>query len=130
MLLNKRQKKLGKSLSQLTGIDIALAAQRVEVRPLSASKNIDITFGIYRRQDGQLVMGNKVEQLTGNKGILTVDDTEYKLTPGLEVLIVQKHSQPTQYNSNDYRVYKSLCAQRLIIPESGRCYLTTHYMEI
>ena len=33
----------------LTSIDRALTAQRVEARPLPPSKDIDITFGIYRR---------------------------------------------------------------------------------
>ena len=50
-------------------------------------------------------------QFNGNKKTLTVDDTEYKLTPGLEVLIMQKYPRLTQYNSNDYRAYKSLVAQ-------------------
>ena len=39
----------------LTDIDGALAAQRVDARP-PLSKITDTTFGIYRRQDGQLGM--------------------------------------------------------------------------
>ena len=46
-----------------------------------------------------------------NKKTLTVDNTKNKLTPGLEVLIVQKHLRPTQYNTNDYRAYYNLIAQ-------------------
>ena len=38
-------------------------------------------------------------------------NTEYKLTPGLLVLITNKHPCHIQYNSNDYKVYKSLVAQ-------------------
>ena len=55
-------------------------------------------------------MGNKVVQINGNKRALTVDDTEYNLTPGLEMLIVQKHPRAIQYN-NDYRTYKNLVVQ-------------------
>ena len=53
-------------------------------------------------------MGNNVVRLDVNEKTVTIDDTEYKLTPGLLVLITRKHPQPTQYNSNDYKVYKLL----------------------
>ena len=54
-----------------------IAAQCVDAK-LQSSKNDDTTFGICRRQDGQLAMGNKVVQVVnGNKGNLTVDGTEY-----------------------------------------------------
>ena len=56
-------------------------------------------------------MGNKIVQFDGNKKTLTVDDTEYKLSPGLEALVMLKHPRPTQFNSNDYQVYKSLVTQ-------------------
>ena len=59
----------------------------------------------------QLGMGNKVVRLDINGKTLLVDDTEYKLTPGLLVLITSKHPRLTQYNSNDYKVYKPLVAQ-------------------
>ena len=95
---------------KITDIDGALTAQRVEARsPLS--KNTDTAFGVYKRQDGQLIMGNKVVQFDGNKKTLTVDDTGYKLSPGLEALIMLKDPRPTQYNSNDYKAYKSVVAQ-------------------
>ena len=41
----------------------------------------------------------------------SADDTEYKLTPGLFVLIPKKHPRAGQWNSNDYQVYKSRVAQ-------------------
>ena len=46
-------------------------------------KNTDTTFGMHKKQDGQLGMGNKAVQLDEN--------TEYKLTPGLQALIALKH---------------------------------------
>ena len=104
------RKELEPMKKTLTEIDGALTAQRVDAKQ-QPSKYVDTTFGIYKRQDGQVVMGNKKAQINGNKKTLTGDGTDYKLTPCLEVLIVQKHPRPTQYDSNDYRVYKSLCAQ-------------------
>ena len=60
-------------------------------------------------EDGQLSMGIKAVQLKGNT--LIVDDTEYKLTPGLHALITLKQPLSTQWNSNDYQAYKKLVAQ-------------------
>ena len=94
----------------LTDIDGALTAQRVDAKP-HPCKNVATTFGIYMRQDGKLAIGNEVVQINRNKRTLSVDDTEYDFTPGLHALIMSKHPLPTQYDSNDYRVYKSLCAQ-------------------
>ena len=76
----------------LTDIDGALIAQRVQApskTPLN--KNTDTTFGIHRRQDGQLGIGNKVVRLDENGKTLSVDDTGYKLTPGVFVLITKKY---------------------------------------
>ena len=56
-------------------------------------------------------MGSKVLRFDGNKMILTVDDTMYKLTPGLVELISSKHPRPDQWKPNDYQVYKSRVAQ-------------------
>ena len=56
-------------------------------------------------------MGNKVVRLGANAKTLCVDDTEYKLTPGLLVLITNKHPRPEQLKTSDYIVYKSLAAQ-------------------
>ena len=44
-------------------------------------------------------MGNKVVQFDGNGKTLIVDDTVYKITPGLKALIMLKHPRPTQFNS-------------------------------
>ena len=99
----------------LTAIDGALTAQRVEAHsktPLNI--NTDTTFGIHRRQDGQLGIGNKVVRIDANGNTLSVDETGYKLTPDLFVLIIKKYSLSGQWNSNDYQVYKSLVAQTKI----------------
>ena len=56
-------------------------------------------------------MGSKVVRLDGNKKILTVDDTEYKLTSGLLELITNKHPRHDQWKPNDYQVYKSRAVQ-------------------
>ena len=53
-------------------------------------------------------MGNKAVRLDINGNTLTIDDIEYKITPGLVALI---HPRPTQFNSSDYKAYKSLVAQ-------------------
>ena len=107
----------------LTDIDRALAPQHVDATP-PWDKNVDTTFGIYRRQDGQPAMGNKIVQLNRNKKTLTVGDTVCDFTRSIHALIMSKHPQPNQWNYNDYQAYKSLCAQT--IPESGRCCSTTH----
>ena len=82
-------------------------------------------------------MGNNIVQvqLNENKNTLTVDGIEYELTPGLHGLIMRKHPRPTQYNSNDYRVHKSLCAQTKVrsFPNpagTARPYATWKYMHM
>ena len=98
------RKELAPMKKTLMDIDGALTAQHAtDARP-PLTKNTDTTYG-------QLNMGNKVVQFDGNKKTLTVHDTEYKITPGLETLITLKDSRPTQFNSNDYKAYKSLVAQ-------------------
>ena len=72
-------------------------------------KNVDTTFGIFRRQNGQLQMGSEIVGV--NENTLTVGDREYDLTPGIHTLIVQKHPQRNQWTSGDYQAYKSLAAQ-------------------
>ena len=37
--------------------------------------NVDTTYGLYMRGDGELVMGNKVVQVDENENTLTVDDS-------------------------------------------------------
>ena len=86
------RKELAPMKKALTDIDGALTAQRVQApskTPLN--KNTDTTFGIHRRQDGKLGIGNKVVRLDAIGKTLSVGDTGYKLTPGLFVLITKKH---------------------------------------
>ena len=59
-------------------------------------KNVDTTFGIFRRQDGQMQMGSEIVKISEYGMILNVDGVEYDLTPGLHRLIVQKHPRPNQ----------------------------------
>ena len=74
-------------------------------------KSSDFTFGIYRRQDGQLSMGNKVVQIDGNGKVLLVDGKKYKFTPGLTAFIGLKRPRPIQWNSSVYKASKELVAQ-------------------
>ena len=111
-IVNATKQELAPTKKALTDIDGALTAQRVEARSKSPlNRNTDTNFGIHRRQDGQLGIGNKVVRLDANGKTLSVNDTGYKLTPGLFVLITKKHPWAGQWNSNDYQVYKSLVAQ-------------------
>ena len=105
----------------LTDVDGALAAQRVESpSKMPLNKITDTTLGIHRRQDGQVGIGNKVLRLDENGKPLSVGDTEYKLTPGLFVLITKKHPLAGQWNSNDYQVYESIVAQIKVKSFSNR----------
>ena len=114
MRLNKQLKKLGKNSSQRRKlVDIAGALNRTVVQP---GKNVDTTFGIYRKGDGELVMGNKIVEIDDNKKTVTVDGREYDLTPGLKALIMQKHPLISHWPSSDYQVYKSLSAQTKVRP--------------
>ena len=56
-------------------------------------------------------MGNKVVRLGANAKTLFVDDTEYKLTSGLETLVTKNHPRTEQWKTNYYKIYKSLIAQ-------------------
>ena len=85
-----------------------LTAQRAPDARRRLDKNTYTTFGFFKKQDGQLSTGNKVVQIDANWKTLLVDDTEYKLTAGLLVLITSKLPPAGQWNSNDY---KSLVAQ-------------------
>ena len=110
-----RLKRLGKSSPMkktLTDID---GAQRLHVLlMIYQDKNTDTTFGLFQKQDGQLGMGNKVVLLGANGKALIGDDTEHKLTPGLFVVITNKHPRAGQWKTNDYKVYKSLVAQTMV----------------
>ena len=74
-------------------------------------KNVDTTFGIFRRQDGQMQMGSEIVKISEDGTILNVDGVEYDLTPGLHRLIVQKHPRTNQWTSGDYQAYKYLSIQ-------------------
>ena len=96
------KKELAPMKKTLTDIDVTLTAQRVDARPLS-SKTSDTTFGIYRRPDGKLGMGNRVVQISDDKSPL--------LVPGLIEMIVKKNPQADKWNSSDLRIYKELVMQ-------------------
>ena len=100
------RKELEPTNKTLTDVDGAL--NRSAPQP---GRNVDNTFGIYMRRDGQLAMGNKIVQVDENKKTLSVDGTEYDLTPGLQAFIMQKHLRISQWPSSDHRAYKSLSAQ-------------------
>ena len=74
-------------------------------------------------------MRNKVARLDVNRENLIVDDTEYKITPGLDALIMLKHPRP-EWKPNDYKVYKLLVAQTKVKSFPNRRCSTTHYMEM
>ena len=100
---------------KLSDIDGALKASIDEalkpVASLQPGKNLDTTFGIYRRKGGQLQMGNKIVAIDEHGKVLIVDGTTYEFTPGLWAFITQKHPQVSQWSSHDYRTYKALSAQ-------------------
>ena len=102
-------KELAPMQKSLTDIDGALMAQRATDARTRPDKNVDTSFGLFQKQDGILDMENKILHLDGKT--LIVDDTKYKLAPGNLVLITVKHPQAGQWNSNDYKAYKSLVAQ-------------------
>ena len=56
-------------------MDIDGALNLVDAAPQPV-RNVDNTFGIYMRRDGQLAMGNKIVQVDENKNSLRVDSTE------------------------------------------------------
>ena len=85
------RKDLAPMKKTLTDIDGALAAQRVDARQ-PPSKTADTTFSFHKK----LSMGNKAVRLDIKRKILTVDDTMYKITPGLLELITNKHPRPDQ----------------------------------
>ena len=104
----------------LRHIDRALAALGATGARPPLNKITDTTFGINRRQNGPLGMGSKAVRLGVNGKTLTLDDTEYKITPGLQALIALKHPRPSQWHSNDNKSYKSLVAQTKVRSQSNR----------
>ena len=109
------RKELEPMKKKLSDIDGALKASidgaLKPVAALQRGKNLDTTFGIYRRKDGQLQMGNKIVEIDEHEKVLIVDGIRYDNTPGLWAFITQKHPQVSQWSSQDYRTYKSLSAQ-------------------
>ena len=101
------RKELEPMKKKLSDIDGALKP----VAALQPGKNLDTTFGIYRRKDGQLQMGSEIVEIDENERFLIVDGRKYDFTPGLWVFIMQKHPQVSQWPSHEYRTYKSLSAQ-------------------
>ena len=100
---------------KLADIDGALKANidgaLKPVAALQPGKNVDTTFGIYRRKYGQLQMGSEIVGLDKNERFLIVDGNKYDLTQGFWAFIMQKHPQVSKWPSRDYRTYKSLSAQ-------------------
>ena len=86
-----------------TSADIDRALNRPVAGPGPRVKNVDTTFGIFRRQDGQLQMGSEIGKIGEDGTILNVDGVEYDLTSGLHTLIVQKHPRPNEWTSGDYQ---------------------------
>ena len=50
----------------LTDIDGAFTVQRATDATPRSDKNADTTFGFFKKQDGQLGMGNKIVRLGAN----------------------------------------------------------------
>ena len=79
------RKELAPIKKTLMDIDGAVAAQGAPSRS-SPNKNTDMTFGIHKKRDGQISMGNIGVQIDVNGKTLTIDDIEYKLTQSLVML--------------------------------------------
>ena len=109
------RKELEPMKNKLSDIDEALKASIYgtlkPVASLQPGKYLDTTFGIYRRKDEQLQMGNKIIEIDEHDKFLIVDGTRYDFTPGLWAFITQKHPQVSLWSSHDYRTYKALSAQ-------------------
>ena len=109
------RKELEPMKKKLSDIDGALKASidgaLKPVAALQPGRNLDITFGIYRRKDGQLQMGSEIVEIDENERFLIVDGRKYDFPPGLWAFIRQKNPQVSQWPSRDYRTYKSLSAQ-------------------
>ena len=53
----------------------------------ASGENIDETFSIFEKNDGQLQMGNEIVTLNENGTTLNTEDNEYDYTTGLQDLI-------------------------------------------
>ena len=100
------RKELETMKNELSDIDEALKASMYgTLKPVASQqpgKNLDTTFGIYRRKDGQLQMGNKIVEIDEHDKFLIVNGTRYDFTPGLWAFITQKHPQVSLWYSHDY----------------------------
>ena len=95
----------------LTDIDGALTTQHAtDARP-RPDKNVDTTFGLYRKQDGQLSMGNKAVRLDVNGKSLTIDDKDdwgiYTRT--------SRNATDESITSDEYDEYQRLLVHNLIV---------------
>ena len=108
----KELEPMKKNLSDIDGaLKASIDGALKSVAALQPGKNLDTTFGIYRRKDGQLQMGSEIVEIDEHERFLIVDGRKYDFTPGLWEFITQKHPQVSQWPSRDYRTYKSLSAQ-------------------
>ena len=100
----KELEPMKKKLADIDGVLKPVAA-------LQLGKNLDNSFGIYRRKDGQLQMGSEIVEIDENERSLIVDGRMYDFTTGFWAFITQKHPQVSQWPSRDYRTYIFLSAQ-------------------
>ena len=108
----KELEPMKKKLADIDGaLKVSIDGALKPVVTLQPSKNLDTTFGIYRRKDGQLQMRSEIVEIDENERFLIVDGRQYDFTPGLWAFIMQKHPQVSQWPSRNYRTYKSLSAQ-------------------
>ena len=113
----KELEPMKKKLSDIDGVlKASINGALKPVASIQPGKNLDTTFDIYSRKDGQLQMGNKIVEINENDKFLIVDGTKYDFTPGLWAFITQKHPQVSQWSSHDYRTYEALSAQTKVKP--------------
>ena len=79
------RKELEPMKKMLVDIDGALKP----VAALQPGKNVDNTFGIYRKKNGQLQMESEIVEIDEHERFLIVDGRKYDITPGLWAFIMQ-----------------------------------------
>ena len=86
-------KELEPMKKKLSDIDVTLKASidgaLKPVAALQPGKNLDTTFGIYRRKDGQPQMRNKIVEIDEHDKFLIVGGRKYDFTPGLWAQVSQ-----------------------------------------
>ena len=75
--------------------------------------DIDKTFAIFERDDGQQQMGNIIVTLSEDGMTLSTEDNEYDYTAGLQELIWLKH--PRFYTPEDMEEYEVLIRDTLVV---------------